>query len=138
MISLLRKTIPDKVRIPAFVMVIATFTTIVEMVMRKFVPALYNALGLFIPLIVVNCILLARRTLLPSIRDGFRVGRARYGDRLPFINPLGAVRELIGAGSVFGYEIGFANLQNERVCTARERVFVYGLSMAAFNAVVKR
>ena len=60
LVSLLRKVIPDKVRIPAYVLIIATFVTLVEMLLRKFVPALYDALGIYLPLIVVNCIILAR------------------------------------------------------------------------------
>ncbi|MGI6213063.1 MAG: electron transport complex subunit RsxE [Christensenellales bacterium] len=142
LISLLRKTIPDKVRIPAFIMVIATFTTIVEMVMRKFVPALYNALGLFIPLIVVNCILLARAESFASVNpvtdsalDGLGMG---IGFTLS-LTLLGTVRELIGAGSVFGYEIGFLQIYKMSVFVLPAGAFfVYGLSMAAFNAVVKK
>ncbi|NCA67526.1 MAG: electron transport complex subunit RsxE, partial [Clostridia bacterium] len=81
LISLLRNIIPDKVRIPAFVLIIATFVTVVQMVMRKFMPDLYDALGIFLPLIVVNCVILARaeafasvNPVLDSALDGLSMG----------------------------------------------------------------
>ena len=105
LISLLRKIIPDKVRIPAFIVVIATFVTVVQMCMEAFVPALYASLGLFIPLIVVNCIVLgraeafaAKNGVIPSAFDGLGMG---LGFTLA-LTLLGATRELLGTGKLFG------------------------------------
>lgn len=102
-ISLLRNFIPDEVRIPAFIVVIATFVTIVEMVLHAFVPVLYNSLGLFLPLIVVNCIILGRAEafaskngLIASIVDGFGQGIGY----LVAIGILAAIRELLGKGTL--------------------------------------
>lgn len=104
-ISLLKNFIPDKVRIPAFVVVIASFVTIVQLMMQAFVPDLYKALGIFIPLIVVNCIILARaeafaskNRVIPSIFDGLGMG---VGFTLA-ITLIGSIRELIGNGTIFG------------------------------------
>jgi len=105
-ISLLRKIVPDKIRIPCFVVVIATFVTIVQMLLKAYVPALDKALGLYIPLIVVNCLILARAESFacknkpfPSLVDGFAMG---LGFTIA-LTILGAVREILGAGSVFGF-----------------------------------
>lgn len=107
-ISMLRKVIPDKVRIPAFVIVIATFVTIVDYTMAAMVPALHHVLGLFIPLIVVNCIIFQRaeafankNPVLSSAADGLGMG---LGFTIS-LTVLGAVRELIGNGTVFGFNI---------------------------------
>ena len=103
-ISLLKNLIPDMVRIPAFIVVIATFVTIVEMVMNAYVPALADSLGIFIPLIVVNCIVLGRAEsfaskngVLPSLFDGVGIG---LGFTLA-LTLLGATRELLGTGKIF-------------------------------------
>ncbi len=107
-ISMLRSVIPSKIRIPAFIVVIASFVTIVGMVMEGFVPALYDALGLFIPLIVVNCIILARaesfafkNSVGNSFLDGLGMG---LGFTMALVI-LGSVRELFGVGSIFGLQI---------------------------------
>ncbi|MCR5822360.1 MAG: electron transport complex subunit E [Bacteroidales bacterium] len=107
-ISLLKSVIPDKVRIPAFIVVIATFVTIVQMVMQAYLPSLYDSLGLFIPLIVVNCIVLGRaeafaskNNVWHSFLDGLFMG-------LGFtwaLTLLGMVRELLGGGSIFGHSL---------------------------------
>ena len=107
-ISLLKSVIPDKVRIPAFIVIIATFVTIVEMVMKAYLPALYDSLGLFIALIVVNCIVLGRAEAFASknnvgqsFLDGLFMG-------LGFtwaLTLLGMVRELLGTGCIFGHSI---------------------------------
>ena len=104
-ISLLKNLIPDKVRIPAFIVVIATFVTIVEMLMKAYTPAIYDVLGLFIPLIVVNCIVLgraeafaAKNTVGLSALDGLGMG---LGFTLS-LTVIGCIRELIGTGSCFG------------------------------------
>ncbi len=107
-ISLLRKVIPDKVRIPAFIVVIASFVTVLQMVMQAYMPALYEALGLFIPLIVVNCILLGRAEAFAAknnVGDSFLDG---VGVGLGFtvsLTLLGAVREFLGTGRIFDIEI---------------------------------
>ena len=108
MISLLRKIIPDGVRMPAYIVVVASFVTIVEFLMEGFIPALYSALGIYIPLIVVNCIILGRAEAyasknkpIPSLFDGIGMG---LGFTLS-ITCIGAERELIGAGSIFGKQI---------------------------------
>lgn len=104
-ISMIKNFIPDKVRIPSFIVIIATFVTVVELVMKGFLPDLYKALGLFIPLIVVNCIVLGRAEAFASknklsvaILDGLGMG---LGFALA-LTLLGAVRELLGSGSLFG------------------------------------
>lgn len=107
-VSLLRKVIPDKIRIPAFIVVIATFVTLIDMFMHAYAVTLYESLGLFIPLIVVNCIILGRaesfaskNTPLKSMFDGLGMG-------LGFtwaLTLLGIVREVLGAGSIFGVKI---------------------------------
>ena len=107
-ISALRKIIPDKVRIPAFIVVIASFVTMTELLLKAFIPALYAALGLYIPLIVVNCIILGRAEayaskfgLIPSLFDGIGMG---LGFTMA-LTILGAIREIFGAGSIFGVHI---------------------------------
>lgn len=107
-ISLLKNVIPDKVRIPSFIVVIATFVTMVQLLMQAYLPSLYETLGLFIPLIVVNCIVLgraeafaAKNTVGLSALDGLGMG---LGFTLSF-TVLGAIRELLGAGSVFGLQV---------------------------------
>jgi electron transport complex protein RnfE len=107
-VSLIKNLIPDKVRIPAFIVVIATFVTIVEMVMQAYLPSLYESLGLFIPLIVVNCIVLGRaeafaskNTIVSSVIDGLGIGLG-FAFALTI---LGSVRELLGSGKLFDITI---------------------------------
>lgn len=107
-ISMLRKVIPDKVRIPAFIVIIASFVTVVELLLKAYIPFLYDALGLYIPLIVVNCIILGRAEsyaskngVVSSLFDGVGMG---LGFTLA-LTIIGAVRELIGAGELFGYRL---------------------------------
>ena len=107
-ISLLKNLIPDKVRIPAFIVVIATFVTMVELLMKAYLPDIYNVLGLFIPLIVVNCIVLGRAEAFAaknsvglSAIDGLGMG---LGFTLS-LTVIGAVRELLGTGSLFGLNL---------------------------------
>jgi len=106
-ISLLANVIPDKVRIPAFVVIIASFVTIVDLLMQAYVPGLYEKLGIFIPLIVVNCIVLGRaeafaskNSVLSSFFDGFGMG---LGFTLA-LGVLGAFREIVGSGAIMGYK----------------------------------
>lgn len=104
-VALIKSFIPDKVRIPSFIVVIATFVTIVEMTMQAYVPALFDSLGLFIPLIVVNCLVLGRaeafaskNNLGSSIIDGLGMG---LGFAMA-LTMLGSIRELLGSGKLFG------------------------------------
>ena len=106
LVSLLRKVIPDKVRIPAYVLIIATFVTLVEMLLRKFVPALYDALGIYLPLIVVNCIILGRAEAFAAKNSLFQSVLDAVGMGLGFtlgLTSLGIVREILGSYSVFGW-----------------------------------
>lgn len=108
LISMLRKIIPDSVRMPAFIVVVASFVTIVQFLMEGFVPSLYDSLGIYIPLIVVNCIILGRaesyaskNPVLPSMFDGIGMG-------LGFtvgLTCIGIVRELLGSGKIFDIQI---------------------------------
>ncbi len=106
-VSLIKSFIPDKVRIPAFIVIIASFVTIVELTMQAFVPDLFEVLGLFIPLIVVNCLILGRaeafaskNNSLNAIIDGFGMG---FGFTMA-LTVLGAVREILGSNALFGYK----------------------------------
>ena len=107
LISMLRKVIPDSVRMPAFIVVVASFVTIVQFLLEGFVPSLYDSLGLYIPLIVVNCIILGRaesyaskNPVLPSIFDGIGMGLGfTFG-----LTCIAIVREFIGTGAIFGVQ----------------------------------
>ena len=148
LVSLLRKVIPDKVRIPAYVLIIATFVTLVEMLLRKFVPALYDALGIYLPLIVVNCIILARAEAFAStnkvgdsVLDGLGMG---LGFTLALVL-LGVIREFLGSGTFFVGSFGEAEfgLTLGSLPDYSMSVFVLpaggfltlGLVMAAINAL---
>ena len=107
-ISLVANLIPDKIRIPGFIVIIAAFVTVVDMCMAAYLPSLHESLGLFIPLIVVNCIVLGRaesfaskNKAIPSMLDGLGIG---LGFTLS-LTLLGAVRELLGAGAIFGHKL---------------------------------
>lgn len=106
-ISLIKNLIPDKVRIPAYIVVIAALVTVLQLMMEAYVPALYNTLGVFIPLIVVNCIILGRaeafaskNSVVDSALDGIGIG---LGFTLS-LTLLGAIREMLGAGAIFGHK----------------------------------
>lgn len=106
-VSLIKNLIPDKVRIPAFIVIIASFVTIVELVMQAYSPALFEALGIFIPLIVVNCIVLGRaegfaskQNFISSLIDGLGMG---LGFTMALFI-LGSLREMMGAGSILGFK----------------------------------
>ena len=141
-ISLLRNFIPDKVRIPAFIVVICTFVTMVQLLMQAFVPSLYDALGIFIPLIVVNCIILARAEAFASKNgpvasacDGLGMG---LGFTLALII-LGSIRELIGNGSIFGANILGASYEPMLLIVLASGGFLtYGLLLGLFNLIVKK
>jgi electron transport complex protein RnfE len=141
-ISLLRNLIPDKVRIPAFIVVISTFVTIVQLLMQAFVPALYDALGLFIPLIVVNCIILARaeafasrNSLLLSAADGLGMG---MGFTIALII-IGGIRELLGSGTIFGTALFGASFEPMLLAVMAPGGFlVLGLVLGLVNAITNR
>ena len=106
-VSIIKRYIPDKVRIPSYIVIIASFVTIVELVMQAYVPDLFAALGLFIPLIVVNCLVLGRaeafaskNNLITAAIDGLGMG---LGFTMALVM-LGAVREILGSGSLFGFK----------------------------------
>ncbi len=107
-ISLLRKVIPDKVRIPAFIVIIASFVTVAELLLKAYIPFLYSALGLYIPLIVVNCIILGRAEAYASKNEPISSLFDGIGMGLGFtcaLTIIGAVRELLGAGELFGHAV---------------------------------
>ena len=106
-VAAIKNVVPDKVRIPAFVVVIATFVTILQLALQAYVPALNKSLGIFIPLIVVNCVILGRaeafaskHNVVDSLLDGIGIG---LGFTVA-LTLLGSVREMLGAGSIFGYK----------------------------------
>jgi len=107
-VSMLKNFIPDKVRIPAYVVVIATFVTVAELLIHAYFPAIYDSLGIFIPLIVVNCIVLGRAEAFAAKNSVFHSALDGLGMGLGFtfaLTLLGTVRELLGTGKVFGNEI---------------------------------
>ncbi|MDL2225620.1 electron transport complex subunit E [Eubacteriales bacterium OttesenSCG-928-M02] len=138
-ISLLRNFIPDNVRIPAFVVVIAAFVTIVELVMKAYLPALDQSLGIFIPLIVVNCIILARAEAfaskngpLPSIMDGLGMG---IGFTIA-ISLIAVFREVLGNGTLLGISLFGENFQPMLVMVLAPGGFLtFGLVLGAYNLI---
>ena len=134
-ISLLRKVIPDKIRIPAFIVVIATFVTIVEMFMKAYAQDLYNELGIFIPLIVVNCIILARaeafaskNNVLASAVDGLGMG---LGYTMALL--------ILGAGSIFDKMLFGPNFEPALIFIMPPGAFILlGILIAIFNTIRKK
>lgn len=141
-ISLLRKVIPENVRIPAYVVVIATFVTIADYVMGAFIPELHKALGIFIPLIVVNCIILGRaeafankNTVSLSIADGFGMG---IGFTLSLLT-IASIREIIGTGTIFGLSVFGPNYQPAIMMILPPGGFItIGTLLALFNYLEAR
>ena len=133
-ISALRKIIPDKVRLPAYITVIATFVTVLQMLVKAFVPALDSALGIFLPLIVVNCIILGRAEMFASKNsiglsalDGLGMGLGFTGTLVV----MGSVREVLGAGTLFGIQVMPAAVDPMTVfITPPGGFFVFGCLMA--------
>lgn len=140
-ISLLRKIIPEKVRIPSFVVVIATFVTIIDLLIKAFVPALSSSLGIYIPLIVVNCIIFARAESfafknppVPSLIDGLGMG---LGFTLS-LTLLSSVREIIGSGTWFGMQVMPAAYKPMAIIVSPSGGFItLGILILIVNAVVK-
>ena len=142
LISLLRNIIPDKVRIPAFIVVVATFVTIVQMLLNAFLPDLYKMLGVYLALIVVNCIILGRaemyankNTVLDSALDGVGMG-------LGFLAALllmATIREVLGNASFAGIEIPFlANYKIPVLTQAPGGFLVYGIVIAVMNKLTEK
>ncbi len=136
-VSLLRQAIPPKVRIPAFIVIIASFVTVVQLCMEAYFYDLYKALGIFIPLIVVNCVILGRaeafaskNRLLPAIADGLGMG---IGFTLALFM-LGAVRELFGSGTLLGYAVFGSGYQPLLLMILPPGAFIaMGLLLACMN-----
>lgn len=139
-ISAIAPVVPDKVHIPVYIVVIATFVTILQFAMQAYTPAMYTTLGLFIPLIVVNCIVLGRAEafaskngILDSALDGFGIG---LGFTLS-LTILGIVREILGSGSVFGYR--FITSDGILVFVMAPGAFLaLGYLMVLFNKIAKK
>lgn len=126
MISALRKVIPDGVRMPAYIVIVASFVTIVQFLLQAYLPNLYDSLGIYIPLIVVNCIILGRaeayaskNPVIPSFFDGLGMG---FGFTVG-LTAIGIVRELIGSGKIFGFQV---------MPSAYEPVTIFILAPGAF------
>ncbi|MDE5785172.1 MAG: electron transport complex subunit E [Duncaniella sp.] len=140
-ISMIKNLVPSKVRIPAFIVVIATFVTVLQMLMKAYLPALDAALGIFIPLIVVNCILLgraeafaSRHSVGDSLFDGIGIG---LGFTIA-LTILGAVREFLGTGCIFGASIYPEQYGALMFILAPGAFIALGLLVAAFNAIRTR
>jgi len=141
-VSLLRKMIPNNVRIPAFIVIICTFVTMVQLFMQAFLPSLYDSLGIFIPLIVVNCIILARaeafaskNPVVDSVVDGLGMG---VGFTLALML-IGMIREIIGSGSLFGIRIMNAGYEPMLIFVLASGGFLtFGILLGAINAISVR
>ena len=138
-ISLVRKVIPSKIRIASYVVIIAAFVSIIEMLLKAYLPSLSNALGLFIPLIVVNCIILARAESfasknkpIPSAMDGLGMG---LGFTLG-LSVLGSIREILGAGTILGFDI-FGGMYEPAIMFILPpgAFIVLGIVLAVMNAL---
>ena len=141
-ISMIKNLVPDKVRIPAFIVVIASFVTIIEMLMKAYIPALYASLGVFIPLIVVNCIILGRaeafaskNSVGASALDGIGIG---LGFTLS-LTVVGMVREILGEGAIFGVPVVEGDgIMPLVFILAPGGFLVLGYLMVMFNKIAKR
>jgi len=144
LISLLRSVIPDKIRIPCFIVVIATFVTMVDLIMAAFVPALHQVLGIFIPLIVVNCIILQRAEAFASKNTVWRSALDGVGMGIGFTIALlmvSAIREILGSGTLFGLHVlGFwQSFEPMRIMVSPPGAFiVLGLLIGLINSLSMR
>ncbi|MDD4109789.1 MAG: electron transport complex subunit E, partial [Prolixibacteraceae bacterium] len=139
-VSLIKNLVPDKVRIPGFIVIIATFVTIVQLVMQAYLPSLYKSLGLFIPLIVVNCIVLGRaeafaskNSLFSSVVDGLGIG---LGFTFALVL-LGGIRELLGSGKIFNLTVYSENYVTLLFVLAPGAFIVLGYLIAIINRIKK-
>ena len=140
-ISLIKNVIPDKVRIPAFIVFIASFVTVIQMLMQAFVPSLYASLGVFIPLIVVNCIILGRAEAFASKNGALDSALDGVGIGLGFtfsLTVIGAVREVLGSGAIFGYDLGIGSYTPLVFILAPGAFLVLGFLMVLFNKFLKK
>ncbi|MBQ2417044.1 MAG: electron transport complex subunit E [Alistipes sp.] len=140
-IAMIKNLIPDKVRIPAFIVVIASFVTVVDMLMQAFVPSLYASLGVFIPLIVVNCIILGRAEAFASKNGVFDSALDGVGIGLGFtlsLTTIGAVREILGSGAIFGLSLGIGDYMPLVFVLAPGAFLVLGFLMVLFNKYLKK
>ena len=141
-VSLLRKFIPDQVRIPSFIVIICTFVTMVQLLMKAYLPALDESLGIFIPLIVVNCIILARAEAFASKNPPIASAADGLGMGIGFtlaLTLMGAIRELIGNGSVFGQNLLGASYEPMLLIVLASGGFLtFGLLLGGFNLIVKK
>ncbi|MGV8983563.1 RnfABCDGE type electron transport complex subunit E [Clostridium sp.] len=136
-ISLIRKVVPDKIRIPAYITVIATFVTLIQFLLQGFVPSLYKSLGIFIPLIVVNCVILGRaesyagkNKVFPSLFDAIGMG---LGFTIA-LAILGSIRELLGAGSILGFKVFGNSFEPAIMMVLAPGAFItLGILMALLN-----
>lgn len=135
-ISALRKVIPNEVRIPAFVLIIATFVTLLRMMLDKFIPSLYESMGVYLPLIVVNCIILGRaesfaskNPVIHSALDGLFTGMGFTWA----LTLMGIIREILGAGAIFGVQLW--DFRIEFFSSSAGAFFVYGICIALFNLI---
>lgn len=141
-ISLLKKVIPDAVRLPCYIVIIAGFVTLIEFLLKGYVPALYDSLGIFLSLITVNCIILGRaevfaskNKIIPSVLDGLGMG---LGFTLALFL-MGAVREIIGTGSIFGISIPFISQNPMSVfIMPAGGFFTLGVIIAVVNKLKKK
>lgn len=142
LISLLRKIIPDKVRIAGYIVIIAAFVTLIEMCLNAFLPDLAESLGLFIPLIVVNCIILARAESFASKNNPFLSAVDGLGMGLGFTGALciiSAIREFLGAGSIGGFKIYGAHVTPAAIMIMAPGGFiVLGLLVGTINYIITR
>ncbi len=138
-ISLLRKFIPDKVRIPSFIVVIAAFVTILKLLLQAYVPSLYSSLGIFLPLIVVNCIILARAEAFASKHPVVESAVDGLGMGLGFtiaLTLIGAIREILGSGSIFGIGIFGDSFEPMLILVLASGGFLsYGILLGIINAI---
>ncbi len=139
-ISLIKNLIPDKVRIPAFIVVIASFVTIIGMLMQAYLPSLFASLGVFIPLIVVNCVILGRAESFASKNNAFDSALDGLGVGMGFmlaLTAIGSAREILGSGAIFGFDLGFGEYAPLIFILAPGAFFVLGYLMVLFNKVLK-
>lgn len=142
LISLLRNIIPDKVRIPAFIVIISTFVTIIDLVMAGYAPELHDALGIFIPLIVVNCIIMGRAEafaskspVLMSIADAIGMG---VGFTLALVI-IGGIREILGNGTFLGFQVMFSGYEPAVIMILPPGAFLtMGLLLGLFNYIAQK
>lgn len=140
-ISLIRKIVPDKIRIAMFIVVIAGFVTMVDLLIQAFLPDLATSLGVFIPLIVVNCIILGRAEAFASKNGAFDSILDGVGIGLGFtfsLTVIGALREILGGGAIFGYQLGISDYTPLIFVLAPGAFFVLGYLMVLFNKYLKK